>query len=217
VLGGIDGCVTTFAVVAGAVGGGLSPNVVIILGFANLIADGFSMGVSNYLGTKSELQEIDEIRRNERLHIEQVPHGEREEIRQIFASKGFEGDVLDKVVEVITSNHDLWIETMLREEYGFGSGLRTPVAAGLATFLAFLFVGLIPLLPFLVPGLATTQRFQFSAIITAIAFAAIGVAKGVVVKHSVVRSGLETLFVGGIAAVLAYLAGYWLRNTFGVS
>jgi len=217
VLGGIDGCVTTFAVVAGAVGGGLPPGVVIILGFANLIADGFSMGVSNYLGTKSELQEIDEIRRSERLHIEQVPHGEREEIRQIFASKGFEGDVLDKIVEVITGNHELWVETMLREEHGFGSGLRKPIAAGLATFLAFLFVGLIPLLPFLVPGLATSHRFRFSAIITAVAFAAIGVAKGVVVKHSVVRSGLETLIVGSVAAVLAYLVGHWLKTTFGVS
>ena len=125
--------------------------------------------------------------------------------------------MLDKIVEVITSNHDLWVETMLREEHGFGSGLRKPIASGLATFLAFLFVGLIPLLPFLVPGLATSHRFRFSAIITAVAFAAIGVAKGVVVKHSVVRSGLETLIVGSVAAVLAYLAGYWLRTAFGVS
>src|SRR5687767_2968983 len=217
VLGGIDGCVTTFAVVAGAVGGGLSTGVVVILGFANLLADGFSMGVSNYLGTKSELQEIDEIRRKERLHIEQVPQGEREEIRQIFASKGFEGEVLDKIVEVITSNHDLWIETMLREEHGFGSGVRKPVAAGMATFLAFLFVGLIPLLPFLVPALATEQRFQLSAIITAIAFAAIGVGKGLVVQHSIVRSGFETLVIGSIAALLAYLVGFWRRTSYRVS
>jgi vacuolar iron transporter family protein len=217
VLGGIDGCVTTFAVVAGAVGGGFSTGVVVILGFANLLADGFSMGVSNYLGTKSELQEIDEIRRKERLHIEQVPHGEREEIRQIFASKGFEGEVLDKIVEVITSNHDLWIETMLREEHGFGSGARKPVAAGLATFVAFLFVGLIPLLPFLLPGLAASQRFMASAVITAVAFTAIGVVKAFVVKHAVLRSGLETLFVGGIAASLAYLVGWWLRSAYGAS
>ena len=217
VLGGIDGCVTTFAVVAGAVGGGLSTGVVIILGFANLLADGFSMGVSNYLGTKSELQEIDEIRRNERLHIEQVPHGEREEIRQIFASKGFEGEVLDKIVAVITSNHDLWIETMLREEHGFGSGLRKPIAAGLATFWAFLIVGLIPLLPFLLSGLTDSQRFQWSAVITGVAFAGIGVAKGFVVKHSIVRSGLETLLVGSVAAALAYLVGSWLRSAYGVS
>src|SRR6185503_5705238 len=217
VLGGIDCCVTTFAVVAGAVGGGLPPSVVIILGFANLIADGFSMGVSNYLGTKSELQEIDEIRRRERLHIEEVPHGEREEIRQIFASKGFEGEVLDKIVEVITSNHDLWIETMLREEHGFGAGLRKPIAAGFATFLAFLVVGLIPLLPFLLPGLTGSQQFRASAVITGLAFAGIGVVKGFVVKHAIIRSGLETLLVGSIAASLAYLVGAWLRNTYGTA
>jgi VIT1/CCC1 family predicted Fe2+/Mn2+ transporter len=217
VLGGIDGCVTTFAVVAGAVGGNLSTGVVVILGFANLFADGFSMGVSNYLGTKSQLQEIDEIRRKEKLHIEEVPQGEREEIRQIFASKGFEGEVLDKIVEVITSNHELWVETMLREEHGFGAGMRKPLAAGLATFLAFLAVGLIPLFPFLVSRVAATHRFLFSAVITAIAFATIGIVKGIVVKHSVVRSGFETLFVGSVAAALAYLVGYWLRSAYGAS
>jgi vacuolar iron transporter family protein len=151
------------------------------------------------------------------LHIEQVPHGEREEIRQIFAGKGFEGEVLDKIVEVITSNHDLWVETMLREEHGFGLGTRKPIAAGLATFVAFLFVGLIPLLPFLVPGLAASHRFMASAVITAVAFAAIGVVKAFVVKHPVLRSGLETLLVGGIAASLAYLVGWWLRSTYGAS
>jgi VIT1/CCC1 family predicted Fe2+/Mn2+ transporter len=217
VLGGIDGCVTTFAVVAGAVGGNLSTGVVVILGFANLFADGFSMGISNYLGTKSELQEIDEIRRKEKLHIEEVPQGEREEIRQIFASKGFEGEVLDKIVEVITSNHELWVETMLREEHGFGAGTRKPLAAGLATFLAFLAVGLIPLFPFLISGVAVTHRFLFSAIITAIAFAAVGIVKGIVVKHSIIRSGFETLFVGSVAAALAYLVGYWLRSAYGAS
>jgi len=215
VLGGIDGCVTTFAVVAGAVGGNLSTGVIVILGFANLLADGFSMGVSNYLGSKSELQEIDEIRRKERLHIEKVPHGQREEIRQIFAGKGFTGEVLDKIVEVITSNHELWVETMLREEHGFGAGTRKPLAAGLATFLAFLVVGLIPLCPFLVSGVAASQRFLLSAVITAIAFASIGVAKGIVVKHSIFRSGLETLIVGSIAAALAYLVGFWLRSAYG--
>ena len=123
--------------------------------------------------------------------------------------------MLDKIVEVITSNHDLWIETMLREEHGFGAGLRKPIAAGFATFLAFLFVGLIPLLPFLLPGLTGSQQFRSSAVITGLAFAAIGVVKGFVVKHAIIRSGLETLLVGGIAASLAYLVGAWLRNTYG--
>src|SRR5262245_3025507 len=89
VLGAIDGCVTTFAVVAGVAGAGLSPTVVIIMGLANVLADGFSMAVGNFLGTKSDRQVVERIRRMEEMHIDKVPDAEREEIRQIFAGKGF--------------------------------------------------------------------------------------------------------------------------------
>jgi vacuolar iron transporter family protein len=75
VLGAVDGCVTTFAIVATAVGGGFSEIVVIVLGFANLLADGFSMAVSNYLGTKSEREEVERARQTERKHIETIPAG----------------------------------------------------------------------------------------------------------------------------------------------
>src|SRR5262245_16157302 len=118
ILGGIDGCVTTFAVVSAAVGGGFSSLVVIVLGLANLLADGFSMAVGNYQAKRTQAEAIEQARRSERHHIERVPEGEREEIRQIFGSKGFEGDTLEKVVEVITRNRDVWIDTMLKEEIG---------------------------------------------------------------------------------------------------
>jgi hypothetical protein len=118
VLGGIDGCVTTFAVVAGAVGAGFSGLVIVVLGFANLLADGFSMAVSNYQGTKSQLERVEEARLSEERQIEEIPSGEREEVRQIFAAKGFSGDTLDSVVEVITKDRGLWVDTMLAEELG---------------------------------------------------------------------------------------------------
>ena len=118
VLGSIDGCVTTFAVVAGAVGGGLPGNVIIILGVANLVADGFSMGASNYLGVKSQTDAVERKRQMEHRHIEVVPEGEREEIRQIFARKGYQGDTLERIVEVITNDERRWVETMLAEEHG---------------------------------------------------------------------------------------------------
>ncbi len=215
VLGAIDGCVTTFAVVAGAIGGGFSGTVVIVLGFANLIADGFSMAVSNYLGTKSQREEIENARAAERRHIDQVPEGEREEIRQIFARKGFSGEVLEKVVAVITADRQLWVETMLTEELGLNSGGCSPRRAALATFVAFVTVGLLPLLPFLCPALDRVSRFTASAVMTAIAFAAVGVTKGLLLQRSALRSGLETLLTGGGAAALAYFVGAWLRRAYG--
>jgi VIT1/CCC1 family predicted Fe2+/Mn2+ transporter len=215
VLGGVDGCVTTFAVVAGAVGAQFAGVVVIVLGFANLAADGFSMAVSNYLRAKSERQLVEEARRDERRHIRHVPAGEREEIRQIFARKGFEGEVLETIVNVITGDRDLWVNTMLTEELGLQIEGPSPFWAAAATFGAFLAVGLIPLVPFLIGGLSPEDRFVTSAAATAIAFLGVGVAKGLALRASIFRSGLETLATGGGAAVLAYIVGAWLRRAFG--
>ncbi|HKL20531.1 MAG TPA: VIT1/CCC1 transporter family protein [Tichowtungia sp.] len=214
VLGGIDGGVTTFAVVAGAVGGRFSGMVIVVLGFANLLADGFSMAASNYLGTKSEREEVEKARREEEHHIRTIPQGEREEIRQVFARKGFEGEVLDRIVEVITDDHDLWVNTMLTEELDLQPESRCPFRAALATFSAFVAVGLIPLLPFLVPGLEADQRFLFSIIATAAAFLGVGIAKGRVLNHPVFKSGIKTLLVGGLAAALAYAMGHGIRSIY---
>ncbi|MCL4860613.1 MAG: VIT1/CCC1 transporter family protein [Caldilineaceae bacterium] len=217
VLGGIDGCVTTFAVVAGAVGGGFPAVVAIVLGFANLLADGFSMALSNYQGTKSQREFVEEARRTEERHIEKIPEGEREEIRQIFAGKGFTGETLEEIVDVITQDRRLWVDTMLAEELGLQVDGPSPLRAGLATFVAFFVVGLIPLLPFFIPGLTPDQTFASSAAMTGLAFGGIGIAKGIVLGRSPLRSGVETLFIGGMAALLAYLVGAWLRQIFGVA
>jgi VIT1/CCC1 family predicted Fe2+/Mn2+ transporter len=217
ILGGIDGCVTTFAVVAGTVGGGFPHIVAVVLGFANLLADGFSMAVSNYQNTKSQREIVEEARRTEEHHIEQIPKGEREEIRQIFAGKGFEGEILEEVVETITQNRRLWVDTMLTEELGLQVEGPRPLRAALITFGAFFAVGLIPLLPFLFSNLTLGQTFILSSVVTALAFFGIGMIKGFMLQRPVFRAGLETLLVGGAAAALAYLVGVWLRRTFGVS
>ena len=215
VLGGIDGCVTTFAVVAGAVGGGLSGMVIIVLGFANLLADGFSMAASNYLSVKSQREEVDKARKEEKAHIARFPQGEREEIRHIFANKGFEGDILDRVVDVITRDEKVWVHTMLTEEHGLQVEGRQPVRAGLNTFTAFLLVGAMPLIPFLIPGLEAGTRFAASIGVTTLAFLSVGILKGMVLRANARRAGLETLLIGGIAAALAYAAGHLLRQMYG--
>lgn len=214
VLGGIDGAVTTFAIAAAAVGGGLSGTVIVVMGLANLMADGFSMAASNYLSAKSELEEIERARRQEEEHIDHVPWGEREEVRQIFRGKGFSGELLEQIVSVITSRKDLWVDTMLTEEHGLSLASRNPLRAGLATFGAFLAVGLLPLLPFLVAAESTGQAFGVSLLLTAAAFGGVGLLKGRLLQRSMMRSGMETLLVGCVAAALAYGVGYALRQMY---
>jgi VIT1/CCC1 family predicted Fe2+/Mn2+ transporter len=215
VLGAIDGCVTTFAVVAGAVGAGFPNVVAAVLGVANLLADGFSMAVSNYQGTKSEQDLLNRVRSTEEQHIDEIPEGEREEIRQIFAAKGFEGPILEEVVGVITNDRKLWVDTMIREEWGLQIEGANPLRAAITTFIAFAAVGLLPLLPFLVVLVAPESAFGVSALITALAFFGVGVAKGQQTHQPKFVSGLETLLTGGAAATLAYLAGSWLHGLYG--
>lgn len=217
VLGAIDGCVTTFAVVAGTAGAGLPGKVAIILGFANLVADGFSMAASNYQRAKSECQLLARARAEEEMHVREVPDGEREEVRQIFHTKGFRGEVLEDIVAGITSNRKLWVDTMLTEELGLRLELPKPGLAALATFVGFMLAGLLPLLPYLLPGLPQSLVFPLSATATAVAFLAVGILKGWVLRHPPWRSGLETLLVGGAAAALAYAVGILLRNLVGAA
>ncbi len=209
VYGGIDGSVTTFAVVSGVVGASLSPLVILVMGFANLVADGFSMAASNYLGTKAEQDDLKRLEEIEYRHVDSNPAGEKEEIRQIFSEKGFEGDDLERVVGLITSDRTRWVRTMLTEEYGLPREVRSPYLAGLCTFCAFSLCGLIPLLPF-IAGASTA--FFYSTILTGVTFFAIGALKAKWSTKPWWRSGLETLLVGSIAAGLAFLAGLLLKG-----
>lgn len=211
VLGGIDGCVTTFAVVAGAVGGELPGYVIIIMGFANLIADGFSMAVSNYLRAKSEHEQIEETRQTEEYQIDIIPEGERQEVRQIFENKGFTGDTLEKVVQGITKNRQLWVNTMLTEEYGLQVEGPDPIKASSTTFISFILLGLVPLIPFLFHQTRTNQ-FLTSVLITLVAFFIIGIVRGVVLARRPFHSGIITVLTGGGAAALAFLVGLLLRR-----
>ena len=209
VYGGIDGAVTTFAIVAGVVGADLSARVVLILGAANLLADGFSMAAGNYAGTKAELDDYERLRRMEERHIRLVPDGEREEIKQLFAAKGFEGNNLERAVDVITSSTKRWVDMMMAEEHGVPLVNRSPVSAGLATFIAFLICGLVPLLPF-VAGLGASV--SLSVIATAVVFFLIGSLKSRWSTAPWWWSGAETLTIGMAAAGMAYGVGVALKS-----
>ena len=188
------------------------PRVIIILGVANLVADGFSMAAGNYSGTRAERDELEHLRGIELRHIEQEPEGEREEIRQIFANKGLAGDELTQVVRAITADRERWVKTMLSEEYGLPSQVRSPVWAGVSTFLAFQACGIVPLLPYL---LDLSNPFPIAILTTALVFFTIGCVRS---RWSITRwwkAGLGTLTIGGGAAALAYGIGHLLSRITG--
>lgn len=215
VYGAIDGSVTTFAVVSGVAGAALSSNIVIILGLANLFADGFSMAVSNYLSSKSNKEFIQQERKREEWEIDNYPKGEVEEIRQIYRRKGFRGKDLERAVKVITSNKKLWVDTMMADELGLMEERASPVKKGTVTFIAFLLIGSIPLIPYFLSYFSETIKesvYPLSIVMTALAFFFVGSAKVFVTKKNWLKSGMETLLVGGLAAVIAYLVGYMLRG-----
>ena len=212
VYGGIDGAITTFAVVAGVKGAGLPTTVVLILGLANLLADGFSMAASNYSGAKTVIDDLARVRAVEQRHILHDPEGEREEVRQILAAKGLSGATLEDAVDAITGDERAWVDLMVTDEYGLARDPPPPLTAGAVTFLAFLLCGAVPLLPFM---LGAGAPFLLAGAMTGVTFVAIGAAKS---RWSLARwwmSGLETLAIGSLAAAIAYGAGFGVEALIG--
>lgn len=149
VYGSIDGIITTFSIVAGSVGGGLSKNVILILGLSNVISDGFSMGVSRYLSASAEI------------------------------SQG-----------------------LLKRKNAFISGL--------ATFISFVIIGMLPILPFLISD--GIEAKKMSLLIALSMFLLIGIIKGYVTKENILKSGTETFLIGTAAALIAYGIGHGLSD-----
>ena len=218
VYGATDGAVTTFAIVAGVVGASLSPSVVLILGFANLFADGFSMAIGNYLSAKSRIEYVERQRKREEWEIENTTAQKIQEIKDIYSDKGFRGELLESIAKVITSKRKVWVDTIMEEKIGLaGNNNENPIYKAITTFFAFYLVGLIPLIPFIYVYFVyfdlshlvnkIDNVFLYSIIFTMISFFSIGLEKGKVVNKSPVRSGLNTLIIGGIAAAVAFLVG----------
>lgn len=205
VFGANDGIVTTFAVVAGVAGANLPLNTVLILGFANLLADGLAMGLGNYLGIKSEVDYIRRERRLEGWETAHFPDLERKEIESIYQRKGFRGKELQRVVDVITGNKKVWVETMMREELGLpAEKSEHPVKNGVATFISFALAGLSPLLPYV---FQVPQAFNVSIAVTGLTLFLVGSLRSIITKKPWFVAGLEMLAVGTIAAGAAFVTG----------
>lgn len=217
VYGGNDGIVTTFAVVAGTVGADLPHYVVIILGLANLVADGVSMGTGSFLSGKSEMDHYERVRKEELEEIESIPELEREEIREAYARKGFTGEDLERTVRVITANKDVWADTMMSEEHGLIlEAADKPLIHGITTFLSFIVFGSIPLIPYLF-GIIREQRFPVAMFSTLAALIILGLTRSYVTKERLIRGPIEIVSVGAIGAIVAYAIGWALRNLVGAA
>jgi len=215
IYGSIDGAVTTFAIVAGVVGAGLSPGIILVLGFANLFADGFAMAAANFQASKARNEFIQMKRNQEEWEIENLEEEEKEEIRDIYRKKGFKDEFLEEIVRIITSRRKVWVDTMMREELGLIEDKKEPIDSSVSTFVGFNLIGIIPLIPFILFFMSdsdlNSNAFIFSIISVAFAFFIVGMIKAKIVKKSKIRSGIYTLIIGGIAATVAYAVGHGLN------
>jgi vacuolar iron transporter family protein len=215
IYGGIDGTITTFAIVSGSVGAGFSIRVLLILGVANLIADGFSMSVGNFFSTKSLSESYAKNMAKEAEEIIHKSHHKKQEIREIYHDKGFRGEDLEKAVNVITSDAAIWLNTLMLERLNLIKAKKAPVKTAMATFISFVIMGFIPLSVYfftLNAGISFGQLYMYACIATGISLIIIGLLKSLLNETNVLKSVLETISLGGAAAFLAYLVGYLLEQ-----
>ena len=201
-----DGIVTTFAVVAATVGGSLSPLTILIVGIANLFADGFSMASGDYLRSKSEDEFYAKEEAVQRRRIREQPDKERAEVRDILAARGYAGADLEEMTRLATAHEDMWADFIMHEKLGMASpGGESPVESATFTFGSFVIAGSIPLLPYIVMG--TGAPFSIAVAGTAGALFLIGALRSFFSQSSWIFCGCEMLVIGGSAAVLSYGIG----------
>lgn len=215
VYGGLDGVVTTFAVVSGVAGASLGAEVILILGLANLLADGFSMASGAYLSTKSGREYYRKEYEREMWEVENFPDGERAELQELYQARGYSEDEARQLVDLHSRDKERWVRAMMVEELRMLPDERSPMGSALATLAAFVVAGALPLLVFLA-GLFTPIPV-FTSLIASVALAGLalfvlGASKVFVTEGRPIRSGLEMLGIGGLAAGVAYVVGALLKG-----
>ncbi len=216
VYGGVDGIVTTFAVVAASAGAGLEAGVILILGFSNLIADGISMGVSAYLAERSEVDQYRKKRRGVVTLLEKGVDKASKTISKQLKKYGFKGKELDKAAATIAESKHA-VDFIMKEEHVLAEEPQDASMIGFVTFVAFMIFGLVPLLAYLYDFATegpTTGLFLQTSVLAGFGFAIIGYMKSKVAHAPLVNSITETLVLGAVAAGAAYAVGNWLEPLF---
>jgi len=214
VYGGIDGCVTTFAVVAGSVGAGLDSSIIIILGFANLLADGFAMSIGAFLSARSERQQKEKLFRQIKQRVENNIDAVVDKLSDIYQKKNIPEALAHAITNSLRGDKNSLADDLLLHEYGMKEDSKSPFYIGLYTYLSFLSVGLIPLMIYVVDSITplSISLFKVSIYCTAIGFIIIGWLKARVTETFALKSILETLALGAIAALVAYYVGDLLEQ-----
>jgi VIT1/CCC1 family predicted Fe2+/Mn2+ transporter len=215
IYGGLDGIITTFAVVSGVAGASLGSNIILILGLANLFADGFSMAVGSYLSTKSEQEYYERERQREAWEVEHYPEGEKTELFELYRLQGYSEEDAHKLVEIKSKDKKLWVDAMMLEELNMLKDDSNPIHNALATLVSFVVAGSVPLIVYLVglfTPIAPNVSFPIALALSGLALFGLGAAKVLVTQNNPWRSGLEMLMVGGLAAGVAYVVGALLKG-----
>ena len=215
ILGGQDGLVNTLGVILGLAAASSDFRIIVAGGLAGAIAEAVSMGAVGYTSKVAERDfYISELNR-EKNEIENMPREEEQEIRDIYEKKGFQGQLLEDVVQVITSNEKVWLETMMQEELNLTPmdakrPFKSALLIGATSFLG----AIIPLVPF---ALFYFLAIRFAGDVNVAVFWALGVsaltlfAAGAVKSRLTVgrwyRSGLQMLVIGILSALSGYVIG----------
>jgi VIT1/CCC1 family predicted Fe2+/Mn2+ transporter len=211
VFGFGDGINTSLGIVAGVGGAQISADVVILAALVGMFTGAKAMAVQNYLAVKSQREILESEIRREEFEIENLPNKERQEIVDIYTAKGFQGDELQKVVDKITSNKDVWLKTMLTEELGLNLEiLGSPFRGALVMFGAFLLGGILPILPYFAvkAGLISSGVSIAIAIgVSVVSSFIVGAIKGRMAKKNWFKGGIEMAGLGTGVALVGYGIG----------
>jgi len=210
ILGFNDGLISVFTLLVGVAAATLKQGneIVILTGMAALVSGSISMGLGEYISSKSEAQYIRNEMKRERAEIKLFPEEEEEEVRDILRKWGINGDTLEESVKTIISDKKSWIDFLTKSELGLEEP-ENPLIGGGITFVAFVLGALITLFPYFIPiGLAS---LIISSIISFSMLFIVGGLKTRITGESFVKSGLEMVIVGTIAFIVSYFVGIWLE------
>ncbi|MFN2198637.1 MAG: VIT1/CCC1 transporter family protein [Anaerolineales bacterium] len=210
ILGGQDGIVNVLGVILGVAAATSDTWVVLVAGLAATFAESVSMAAVAYTSRQADAAFYEAEREREYRHLEHAPNLETEEIRKIYSAKGFTGDLLDKIVDTITRNKDVWVAVMMAEEHGLVPvDRKTALKSALVVGVAAIIGSLIPLIPFVL--LPVSISMVISILITALVLFGVGFYKAKTMVGHPGKSGLEMALIGTISALVGYAVGALLK------